>query len=483
MLLFRRTVSSIGLVLAAAALLASPASAETATHSFLFSLRGFFIEPSHIPVPPPEAEFEDACGVATDEFGDTYVSDYYHRTIDIYGPNGYLTQIADPDPDGPCNLAVDSSGHLYVNHWHRNVVRLTPSAFPPGPSTTYGSQRVIDSARSTGLTIDPASGNIFVDDRTYVAVYEPSGEAVLAGGEPLKIGLGSLASGYGVAVSGFPATRGDVYVADAVTGTVKIYDPAIDPAHPAKVVEGTGTPQKGFASLTDSNLAVDSSSGHLYVLDNTEAGFEHPIAVVDEFNPSGDYRGQITQYIFEGTRHAFINAEPSGLMVDQSTGDVYVTSGNDEEATAHVFGPTVAAHSLRVTRTGAGEGAVSSEPAGIACGKACAAEYNVGAEINLSPKAAPGSAFAGWSGACTGTGVCHLTLSTDKEVNAEFEVLPPAPLSAEGGTGTAVAQGIRTLVAPASSATRSLPSQNSSKHHRHHRRRGGSDPHQKGGGR
>lgn len=255
---------------------AAQAAEAPPSHPFLFSLRGVIKEPGQVPLPPPEGEFEDACGVAVDSEGDIYIADYYHRLIDVYNSSHeYLTQFVDPDPDGPCNLAVDPEGDIYVNNWHRDVVRFAPSEFPPTGSTKYGSETVVDfpqtaGARSTGVAIDPATGNVYVDDRTYVAEYEPSGALIR------KIGEGTLGQGYGVAVSDFHETEGDIYVADATSNTVKVYDPATSLTNPVEVIEGQGTPQRGFHSLTDSDLAVDQTDGHLYVADNLEPGFESP---------------------------------------------------------------------------------------------------------------------------------------------------------------------------------------------------------------
>lgn len=397
------------------------------SHDFLFELRGFVKEPGHIPVPPPEGNLEDACGTAVDSHGDIYLSDYYHRTIDVYSPSRtYLTQIADPDPDGPCNLAVDSAGNVYVNHWRRDVVRFAPSQYPPTESTSYGSPTTIDfpsapGARSTGVFLDPASGDLYVDDRTYVAVYEAA-QLSQAEPEPVrKIGLGTLGQGYGVAVSDFPATAGEVYVPDASTDTVEVFGPAGEALAP---IDGAGTPQRGFNSLADSDVAIDQTTGHIFVADNTEPGFEAPKAVIDEFNPAGAYRGQLP--------HSFVDAEPSALAVD-GAGNVYATNGNTEGASLDGFGPTIAANGLKITESGTGEGAVTSEPAGIDCGTACEAEYNAGEEVTLTAVPDPGSAFAGWSGGgCNGTSPCHLTIGGSTEVSAEFE--PAAePLAVIGG--------------------------------------------------
>ena len=75
---------------------------------------------------------------------------------------------------------------------------------------------------------------------------------------------------------------------------------------------------------------------------------------------------------------------------------------------------------LTVSRTGTGSGTVSSSPAGINCGLDCSQRYTPGASVTLTATAVSGSTFAGWSGACTGTGPCAVTMSAAKNVTASF---------------------------------------------------------------
>jgi DNA-binding beta-propeller fold protein YncE len=399
--------------------LAAAAGPAAPSHELTLILAGFIEEPGHKPVPPPEGEYEDACGVAFDPAGDIVISDYYHRLLYVYDSGDtYRAQTAVPGPDGPCNLAFDPAGNLYVNDWRRDVVRYRPIG-----GLEFGEPTVIDSAGSTGVTVDPVSGRIYVDDRTYVAVYEPSGEPVLVAGLPLRIGEGSLGSGYGVAVSGFPATEGEVYVPDAAAGLVRVYGPG---GEELESITGLGTPQRGFTSLQDANAAVDPATGHLYVVDDLQPGYEHPAAAVDEFNSAGEYRGRLPQQI--------VDAEPSALAI--SGGEVYVTSGNDENAVLYGFGPTLPAHHLSVSLEGEGHGTVTSEPAGINCPGACGAEYDVGEELFLTAVPEPGSAFVGWSGAgCTTAVLCHLLLGSDTTIEAEFAVAPAASVARSSAAG------------------------------------------------
>ena len=86
--------------------------------------------------------------------------------------------------------------------------------------------------------------------------------------------------------------------------------------------------------------------------------------------------------------------------------------------------PQALVQTLTVAKSGAGSGTVSSSPAGIACGTTCAASFATGAAVTLSASAAAGSVFSGWSGACTGTGTCAVTMDSAKDVAAAFSALP-----------------------------------------------------------
>jgi Leucine-rich repeat (LRR) protein len=79
--------------------------------------------------------------------------------------------------------------------------------------------------------------------------------------------------------------------------------------------------------------------------------------------------------------------------------------------------------SLDVVR--AGPGTVSSLPEGIACGGVCAASYAPGTPVSLTATPDPGSAFLGWTGACSDSApTCGVTMDSARAVTAAFS--PPA---------------------------------------------------------
>ena len=91
---------------------------------------------------------------------------------------------------------------------------------------------------------------------------------------------------------------------------------------------------------------------------------------------------------------------------------------------------------LTVTVTVAGRGVVTSSPKGIACPKACTKQFAKGKTVKLTPKAAAGSTFTRWTGACAkAKRVCSLKLTAAKKTGAVFADLPPpgfTPLTLAG---------------------------------------------------
>ncbi|MGI8514402.1 MAG: InlB B-repeat-containing protein [Acidimicrobiia bacterium] len=75
---------------------------------------------------------------------------------------------------------------------------------------------------------------------------------------------------------------------------------------------------------------------------------------------------------------------------------------------------------LTVTKAGTGTGTVTSSPSGIKCGADCSQSYSSGTVVTLTARATRGATFAGWSGACTGTGSCVVTMNAAKAVTATF---------------------------------------------------------------
>ena len=83
---------------------------------------------------------------------------------------------------------------------------------------------------------------------------------------------------------------------------------------------------------------------------------------------------------------------------------------------------TLQTNTLSVVRAGTGSGSVTSTPAGITCGADCSEPYNFGTAVTLTAAADASSSFTGWSGACSGTGACVVTMNAAATVTATFDL-------------------------------------------------------------
>ena len=93
---------------------------------------------------------------------------------------------------------------------------------------------------------------------------------------------------------------------------------------------------------------------------------------------------------------------------------------------------------LKISKSGNGDGSVTSDPAGIECGSTCSHDYPTGTEVELTAKAAKGSVFKTWGGDCEGgdralakaykNPTCDVEVEHDLHVKAIF-------VSKSGGNG------------------------------------------------
>jgi alpha-tubulin suppressor-like RCC1 family protein len=94
-----------------------------------------------------------------------------------------------------------------------------------------------------------------------------------------------------------------------------------------------------------------------------------------------------------------------------------------------VVGLGTSALTKNLTVTTSGNGAVSSTPGGIDCGTSCVSGFAVGTQVTLTATPANGYAFSGWSGACSGTAACAVTMDTAKTVGASFIAITSASVA------------------------------------------------------
>jgi len=104
-------------------------------------------------------------------------------------------------------------------------------------------------------------------------------------------------------------------------------------------------------------------------------------------------------------------------------------AGNSSTAIAVTTQLAVLQQQLSVTILGlyGGGGSVTSSPGGIACTSGtCTAEYANGTSVTLIPAPDTSSAFTAWSGNCTGSSNCTVSMTADRSATASFSLIPRA---------------------------------------------------------
>lgn len=120
-------------------------------------------------------------------------------------------------------------------------------------------------------------------------------------------------------------------------------------------------------------------------------------------------------------------AYPAASLIRDAAGNLYGTTqfgGSIGAGTVFKLNPSgPPTFSFIVAPAGTGAGTVTGNAAGVNCSTSCTGFYPPGTAITLTPTATAGSTFTGWTGGCTGTGICHVnTASTPVVVWSVFDL-------------------------------------------------------------
>jgi hypothetical protein len=115
---------------------------------------------------------------------------------------------------------------------------------------------------------------------------------------------------------------------------------------------------------------------------------------------------------------------PAGTIVTDARGECSMFQDGFVDCCSLPSGqlqcPAALGAQFPLTVTVAGNGTVTSTPAGINCGGDCDELYNQGAMVTLTQTPMAGSTFGMWTGNCTGMGTCTVTMDAAKTVTATF---------------------------------------------------------------
>jgi hypothetical protein len=107
---------------------------------------------------------------------------------------------------------------------------------------------------------------------------------------------------------------------------------------------------------------------------------------------------------------------PGAVAVDSATDRIYVA--NLLSNNVRVIGEGT--FTLSVISAGNGNGAVTSNPAGVDCPTSCFGNFAPGTTVTLTAGPNATSNFTGWSGACSGTGACSVPMNAAASATATF---------------------------------------------------------------
>ncbi|MEI6209607.1 MAG: FG-GAP-like repeat-containing protein [Desulfuromonadales bacterium] len=300
------------------------------------------------------AKLNEPRGIAVDSSGNLYVADYDNHIIRKITSAGVVTTLAglagsQDSTDGtgvaarfkgPCGIAVDSAGNVYVADTGNHAIRkITPA----GVVTTFaGSPGSSGNADGTGtaarfsepraLAID-TSGTLYVTDYSSNNIRKITSAGVvttLAGtaGRPGSTdGTGTAALFYnpsGVTVDSI----GNLYVTDTSNCTIRKITPAgavttfAGLAGRSSSVDGTGS----AARFEDPYSVTADGAGNVYVADSTD----HSIRKITAAGVVTTLAGTPGSYgSTDGTGSAARFFGPMGITAD-SAGTVYVSdTGNN----------------------------------------------------------------------------------------------------------------------------------------------------------
>jgi PKD repeat protein len=134
--------------------------------------------------------------------------------------------------------------------------------------------------------------------------------------------------------------------------------------------------------------------------------------------------GDCTEAYPAGTPVALTATPTGGSTFGSWTGDCVGTTGltcnltmSANRTAGATFAPP-AAFPLTVLLAGSGTGTVM----GNGCPAPCTQSFPAGTPVTLGASPNAGSSFTGWSGDCTGTGACNLTMNVAHTVTATFDL-------------------------------------------------------------
>jgi Divergent InlB B-repeat domain len=316
-----------------------------------------------------------AGGVAVDGSGNPWVSDLFNGIQELSATDGSAVGSPLLVGDFYANLAFDSAGDFATVRSGQGV-----DVFDSSGNLLH---RDHTGNVNSDVAVETVTNSVYTVDATGITIWDSSGNMVA--GTP----FGPTNAANSVVVN---PSDGKIYITEPGNGRVDIYDLQLFTL--GVTVNGTGSGR------------VDADTGRISGCTSSSGTCSDRYIAGSTVNLQATPDSDSTFTGWTGCDN------PSG-----TTCTVSVTSNRTPIATFDL----IPRNMLRLALSGTGSGTVTSAPSGIDCGSTCQASFLQGTLILLTPTAAAGSTFSGWSGGgCRGTGACQITLSADTDVTATF---------------------------------------------------------------
>jgi subtilase family serine protease len=231
-----------------------------------------------------------------------------------------------------------------------------------------------------------------------------------------------------------------------------------------RVSDGSLTSNTATVSITVANQAPIANAQSVTTSENTAKAI-----VLTGSDPESS---PLTFSIVSGPANGTLTGSAPNVTYTPAAGfrgdDSFSFKVNDGglDSSPAVVSITVNPNTFDLTVEIVGTGTVSSNPAGIDCpGTACTAAFSFGSTVTLTATGVSGTELSGWSGACSGTGACVVSVDAAKSVTATFSAngrdlvvtaVSDPPAAATPGTSFSVTDTVRNegSVTTGSSTTR-----------------------------
>ena len=392
---------------------------------------------------------------------------------------GALTEYSIGDtPPGLVGITVGSDGNLWFPEYspaYNNIVRITTSgvmtAFPiptqnalaffdtAGPDgnvwfTEYDGQKVANINPTTGqITEYPYPGT---DKPLANLVAGPDGNLWIMVGTP----YGAIAkfSTSGTLLGEFAAQLQTALLGIQVGPDGAIWFPQFYPDSVGRITTSgvVSTVQLTAANAQPNDVAFGSD--HKLWTPEIVTGAMGRLSAI---GGTGDFINASAGLPFDGAVASFVDGTPTATQADFTsminwgdgteptagtvsgpTGGPFTVSGTHTYSAGGAYGVNVSLTdtvdnstyqaspgsaqvssgqlNYVLTVSLSGSGSVTSTDGVINCPGTCGNSYPSNTPVTLNATPAPGWSFAGWSGACSGTGSCNVTMTQDLAVTATF---------------------------------------------------------------